>query len=141
MGCLLLLQGIFLTRDGTMSLICPALTGGFSTTSATWEAIYCPKCASCSVMSDSLRPYGLQPASLLCPCDSPGTNTRVGCHSLLQGIFLTQGSNPDLLHCRQILYGLNHQGSPIILPSSSSYDMISCLVYGQLNSLNFSLCK
>ena len=88
----------------------------FSTTSATWEAIYCPKCASCSVMSDSLRPYGLQPASLLCPCDSPGKNTRVGCHSLLQGIFLTEGSNPDLLHCRQILYSLNHQGSPIYCP-------------------------
>ena len=33
------------------------------------------------------------------------------CHSLLQGIFLTQGSNPDLLHCRQIFYSLSHQGS------------------------------
>ena len=37
---------------------------------------------------------------LLCPWDSPGQNTGVGCHSLLQGIFLTQGSNPGLLHCR-----------------------------------------
>ena len=36
-----------------------------------------------------------------------------GCHFLLQGIFLTQGSNPGLLHCRQILYHLNQQGSPI----------------------------
>ena len=36
----------------------------------------------------------------------------MGCHSLLQGIFPTQGSNPDLLHCRQILYHLSHQGSP-----------------------------
>ena len=35
------------------------------------------------------------------------------CHSLLQGIFLTQGWNPGLLHCRQILYHLSHQGSPI----------------------------
>jgi len=34
---------------------------------------------------------------LLCPWDSPGKNTRVGCHALLQGIFLTQGSNPYLL--------------------------------------------
>ena len=34
----------------------------------------------------------------------------MGCHSLLQGIFLTQGSNLGLLHCRQILYCLNHQG-------------------------------
>ena len=35
-------------------------------------------------------------------------------HSLLQGIFPTQGSNPGLLHCRQILYRLSHQGSPEI---------------------------
>ena len=42
--------------------------------------------------------------------DSPGKNTGVGSHSLLQGIFLTQGLNPGLLHCRQILYQLNHQG-------------------------------
>ena len=47
--------------------------------------------------------------------DSPGKNTGVGCHALLQGIFPTQGSNPDLPHCRQILYQLSHQGSPRIL--------------------------
>ena len=41
-----------------------------------------------------LRPHGLQPARFLCPWDSPGKNTGVGSHSLLQGIFLTQGSNP-----------------------------------------------
>ena len=35
------------------------------------------------------------------------------CHILLQGIFLTQGSKPGLLHCRQILYYLSHQGSPL----------------------------
>ena len=50
--------------------------------------------------------------------DSPGKNTRVGCHALLQGIFPTQGSNPCLLcllHCRQILYLLNHWRSPFVL--------------------------
>ena len=47
------------------------------------------------------------------PWDFPGRNTGAGCHSLLQGIFLTQGSNPDLLHCRQILYYLRHQESPM----------------------------
>ena len=41
-----------------------------------------------------------------------GKNTGEGIHSLLQGIFLTQGSNPGLLHCRRILYHLNHQGNP-----------------------------
>ena len=45
--------------------------------------------------------------------DSPGKNTGVGCHALLQGIFLTQGSNLGLLHCRWILYGLSHLRSPI----------------------------
>ena len=49
----------------------------------------------------------------LCPWDSPGKNTGVGSHSVLQGIFLTQGSNSGLLHCSQILYHLSHQGSPI----------------------------
>ena len=63
-------------------------------------------------MSNSLGPHGLQSTRLLCPWDSPGKNTGVGCHSLLLGIFLTQGSNLGLLHCRQILYSLSHWGSP-----------------------------
>ena len=49
------------------------------------------------VVSDSLRPHGLYPARLLCPWDSPGKHTGVGCHFLLQGIFPTQGLNPSLL--------------------------------------------
>ena len=44
--------------------------------------------------------------------DSPGKHTGVGCHALLQGIFPTQGSNPDLPHCMQFLYHLSHQESP-----------------------------
>ena len=63
-----------------------------------------------SVMSDSLRPHGLYPTRL-CLWDSPGKNTGVGSHSLLQGIFLTQGSNLGLLHCRQILYCLRPQST------------------------------
>ena len=47
--------------------------------------------------------------------NSTGKNTAVGCHAHLQGIFPTQGSKPDLPHCSQILYHLNHQGSPRIL--------------------------
>ena len=64
-------------------------------------------CSVTSVVSDSWRPYGLQPARLLCPRDSPGENTGEGCHGLLQGIFPTQGSNSHLfrlLHCKRILY-------------------------------------
>ena len=46
----------------------------------------------------------LQPARLLCPWDSPGESSRVGCRALLQEIFPTQGSNSGLLCCRQIPY-------------------------------------
>ena len=46
-------------------------------------------------------------------CPWKGKNTGVGCHSFLQGIFPTQGSNLGLLHCRQILYLLSHQGQYI----------------------------
>ena len=68
--------------------------------------------ASLLVVSDSFWPHWLQFTRLLCPWSSPGKNTGVGHHSLLQGIFLIQGSNLCLLHCRQILYHLSHQGSP-----------------------------
>ena len=63
-------------------------------------------------MSDSLQTHGLQPARLFCPGDYPGKNVGLGSHSLLQGIFPTQGSHLGLLPCRWILYLLNHQGSP-----------------------------
>ena len=48
---------------------------------------------------------------LLCPWDFPGKSTGVGCQFLLQKIFLTQGLNPGLPHCKQMLYRLSHQGS------------------------------
>ena len=67
--------------------------------------------ANYSVVSYSLQLYGLYPTRLLCPWNSPSKNSGVGCHSF-RGIFLTQGSNPGLPHCRQILYCLSHQGSP-----------------------------
>ena len=57
-----------------------------------------------AVASHSVRPCELQPARLLRPWDSPGKDTGAGCHALLQGVCLTQGSNLSLLHCRQILY-------------------------------------
>ena len=71
------------------------------------------KCESHSVVSYSLQPHGLHS-----PWNSPGQNPGVGSLSLLQGIFPTQGSNPGLPHCRQILYQLSHQGSPQIRNAS-----------------------
>ena len=62
-------------------------------------------CKVTSVVSDSVRPCGLLPIRLLCPWDSPGKNTGVGCRALLQGILPTQGMNPRLLcllHCQAV---------------------------------------
>jgi len=59
------------------------------------------------------------PPRLLCPWNSPGKNTGVGFHSFLWGIFLTQGSNPSLPHCRQILYHLSYREEPKNPPSNA----------------------
>ena len=77
--------------------------------------------------------------------DSPGKNTGVDCHALLQGIFPTQGLNPGLPHCRQILYQLSHKGSPRILEwvaypfsrgssQSRNWTEVSCLAGGFFTS-------
>ena len=70
------------------------------------------------VMSNSFQLYGPYPTRLLCPWDSPGKNTAVSCHALLQGIFLIQGSNLGLLHCRQILYCWVSRETPINIYTS-----------------------
>ena len=66
-------------------------------------------CAKSLRLCQTLQLYGPWPTRLLCPWDSPGKNTGVGCHFLLQEIFQTQRLNPGLLHCRQTLYHLSHQ--------------------------------
>ena len=75
-----------------------------------WKYICNGASGSHSVMSYSLQPHG--PHS---PWNSPGQNNGVGSLSLLQGIFPTQGSNPDLPHGRWILYQLSHKGNSGIL--------------------------
>ena len=74
------------------------------------------------------------PRRLLCPSNSPGKNTRVGCHSLLQGIFQSQGSNPGLLHFRRIFYHMNHQGSPSLLILRLSFQSLKSLLSEKTNS-------
>ena len=69
-------------------------------------------CVNLSTVSNSLQLRGLQPIRLLCPWNSPGTNTGVDSHSLLWGIFPTQVLNLGLPHCRWILYCLSHLESP-----------------------------
>ena len=74
-------------------------------------AVLCLVTQLCPTLCD---PRNSSPSGPSVHGDSPGRNTGVGGHALLQGIFPTQGSNPGLLHCRQILYRLSYQGSPYI---------------------------
>ena len=73
-----------------------------------------------AVVSNSLRPDGLYS-----PWNSPGQNTGVGSFSLLQRIFPTQGSNPGLPHCRQILYQLSNKGNPPVTKIYKTFVRIS----------------
>ena len=99
------------------------------------------------VVSNSLQPHR-------CPWNSPGQNTGVGSLSLLQGIFPTQGLNPGLPHCKQILHQLN-KGKPkntgmgsltllqrIFLTQESNWGLLRCrrILY-QLSSLIAQLIK
>ena len=93
-------------------------------------------CFSCAWLFATLRTGAPR---LLCPWDFPGKNTGAGSHSILQGIFPTQGSNWGLLNCRQILYHLSHWGSPLygifIFISINHYlhqYCVSCFKFGRI---------
>ena len=76
------------------------------------------------VVSNSVQPYGPQPTRLLCPWDSPGKNTGMDCHAILQGIFLTQRSNPHplgLLHWQMGSLPLAPPGKPTLVSWLSSF--------------------
>ena len=79
-----------------------------------WENYLQRGCVLCLVTQclTLCNPMDCSPLGSSVHADSPGKNTGVGCHALLQGIFPTQGSNPGLLHGRQILYQLSYKGSP-----------------------------
>ena len=101
-----------------------AVRTGYSSVTQTYHLVMCV--SAHSVVSNSLRPHGLKPARLLCPWNFPGRNTGVGCHSLLQGIFPTQGLNPRLgclLHQQVDSLPLSHfsliQNKCLLLQSST----------------------
>ena len=96
-------------------------------------------CVSRSVMSDSLQPHGLHPARLLWPWDSPGKNTGVGHHALLQGIFPTQGLNPRLLHCRHILYQHLKRSMETTLSFTQTMKTLNPLAVGEMWEASFRL--
>ena len=92
---------------------------------------------SYSIMSDSLWPYRLWPTRLLCPWNSPGKNTGAGSHSLLQGIFPTQGLNLCLLHWQpdslapcHLLYKLNFF-------SFTQHNIENMFLYHQIHFYNY----
>ena len=91
-----------------------------------------------SVLSDCLRPHGLYSS-----WKPTRQNTVVGSLSFLQGIFPSQGFNPGLLHCRQILYSLSFEGGPSyfqssnIGPVSAIFEQKCIMFKGGIDSLNF----
>ena len=84
----------------------------------------------------TLWPMDCSPPGLLCPMNSQGKNTGMGCHSLLQGIFLAQGSNLNLPHCRQILYHLSHKWSLCTHTHTHNISRKMCIIC--INILNIS---
>ena len=98
--------GLYTSTAGGMGLV----PGG--RTKLLYSMLLCLVAQSCPTLC---YPMDYNPPGSSVNGDSPGKNTEVGYHVLLQGIFPTQGSNPRLLHCRRILYHLSHQGSPRIL--------------------------
>ena len=87
---------------------------GWQTSLSFYSMCVCSVAQSCLTLCNTMEPAGL-----LCPWNSPGKNTGVGYHSLLQGIFLTPGPNPGLLHCRQILYHWSQQGSHLLFDAQA----------------------
>ena len=86
-----------------------------------------------SVVSASLQPYGLWPARLLCPWDFPGKNTGVGCHSLLQGIFPTQGLKPLLL----CLLHWQAGSLPLVPPGKPSASLVRGIAKSQCRGCGY----
>ena len=95
-----------------------------------------PRCVHSVAQSClTVQPQGLYPARLLCPWHPPGKNTGVGCHFLLQGLFLTQGSNPHVLHLQH-----SEVDSLPLVPSGKPkqrQDWVEYYIIHYLSSWNF----
>ena len=83
----------------------------------------------------------MEPTGLLCPWNSLGESTGVGSNSVLQGIFPPQGSNPGLLHCRQILYHLSHQVPRLKLFLSHPEWLVRVLTGGKYRKIHSELLQ
>ena len=100
-------------KDGRKEAVCTTKAGFvrvFRETETLGTYCCCLVAKSCPTV---LRLHDLWPIRLLCPWDFPGKNTGVGCHSLLQGIFATQGSELSLPHLQANSLPLSHEGGPL----------------------------
>ena len=88
------------------------------------DATVCSAVLSCSVVSDLLWPHGLWPTRLLCPWGFSRQKYWSGLPCPLPGDLPDPGSDSGLLHCKRILYHLNHQGSPWILEWVGSLSLL-----------------
>ena len=137
-------RGPLLPRHSSQPLHCRQVSLPPSSCLLTWQKFRtglnscCLVAKSCQTL---LRLHGLQPARLLCPWDSPGKNTGVGCRFFLQGNFLTQGSNSRLLLGRQILYHWAFWEAPgRMVPSHHHNNTIIDLWFITSPELSNSLC-
>ena len=88
----------------------------------------------------TLQSRGLQRSRILFPWDFPGKNTEADCHSLFQVILPTQGSNPELLHCWQILYRLMYQRSPDLKTDCRNQSFYWLFFQNYLENTSFFVC-
>ena len=109
-GCHFLLQGIFPTQGSNTGLLhCRQSHQGGP------DDIYVLLCLGAQLCPTLCNPADCSLPGSSVHRDSPGKNTRAGCHALLQGIFPTQRLNTGLLHCRRFLYHPSHQKTPIFI--------------------------
>ena len=114
MGCYALLQGIFLIQRLNLRLLhCQASSLPLTPRGNPTQNKTCVLCLVTQSTSTLCNHMDCSPPGFSVHGDSPGKNPGVGYDALLQGIFPVQGLSPGLLHCRQILYHLRHQGSEI----------------------------
>ena len=106
----------------------PAWTSGSSQFTYCWSMAW--RILSITLLACESESYSVVSNSLQPPWNSPGQNIGVGSLSLLQGIFRTQGSNPGLLHCWQILYQLSHMGVRWVQLFNSLNILWHCLSLG-----------
>ena len=117
-------------RTERMSLVFPELAGGFFTTVPPGCVCVCLITQPCPTLCDSMT---CSPSGSSVHGDSPSSNTGVGCHALLQGIFPTQGLNPGLLCCRRILYHCTTKVDNAEIISGVSYFSVKSQInYGNM---------